>query len=140
MRNLMLICALLTAFLGQSQDHSDAKFLKTMDYMEFADRIDCDSTMGDNFSHRVCLNKEFQELDSIMNEHYVTLLASIEVDSTRSILIDYQAAWVLHRKGMSRIRSDGFRGHMLGITYLDCMVTLTQGRIEELDYLLYLRE
>lgn len=119
-----------------SQNTEDVERLSKLKYMEFAERINCDSTDGTSYETRVCLNLEFQRVDSILNTRLVEYLNSIEVDSTKTRFIDYHNEWVEYRRFQSKHISKGLRGHSLGIYYLDCMVRLTNGKIEELEYLM----
>ncbi len=124
-------CAIL-----KGQDTTDVAQLKTMKYLEYANRVNCDSTSGSNLEHRICLNLEFQRIDSIMNLRLVSVLKSIENDSIKTEVIKFHEIWVKNRRFQSKFISNGMNGHMLGIYYLDCMVTTTNRRIEELEYLL----
>lgn len=121
-----------------SQDTSDVKRLKQMSYMKYAGKVDCDSTSGSNFEHRICLNLEFQELDSIMNYNFNELLKRSNNDSISIKLKEYQLTWVNNRRLQSEIISEGYRGHILGIIYLHCMVEATRSRNRELKEILHL--
>lgn len=127
-----LICTNCMTFFAQ--DMSDALRLKDLKYMEFADRTDCPNTAGSTLEDRICLNLEFQFVDSIMNAKLGKLLKSIDGDTIARTITTYQEAWVNHRRMKSKIVSSGYRGHMLGIIYLSCMVETTKQRIEELNY------
>ncbi len=122
----VLICTNLAA-----QDISDAERLANLSYMKYASSVNCDSTTGSNLEHKICLNLEFQELDSIMNVRFNTLLKSIESDSQKREIQRLQNAWIENRRTECGIKSEGLRGHGLGITYLSCMVKLTSRRIDE---------
>ncbi|WP_170853650.1 lysozyme inhibitor LprI family protein [Lishizhenia tianjinensis] len=80
--------------------------------MQYANKIDCDSTSGSNLEHRICLNLEFQELDSLMNNNFRELLQRTENDSIKSKLSDYQLTWVNNRRLQSELISGGYTGHM----------------------------
>ena len=118
-----------------AQDVSDAERLSKMSYMQFADRVNCDSIMS-SLEQRICLNLAFQELDSIVEIRFDSLLEVVENDSLKIELIDYQKMWGKNRHNQSVIISKGFRGHMLGIVYLSAMVNITRRRIEEIEYLI----
>ena len=134
MRLIILLCFFQQIAFGQ--DHSDAERLSQLSYMQFSDRINCDSMNGTTLEHRVCLNLEFQKVDSIMNEKYIVHLKSIKNDSLKSEVISFHNKWISHRRLQSELYSEGYRGHMLGIAYLSCMVNLTKRRIEEIEFLL----
>lgn len=122
-----------------SQDTSDVHRLRQMSYMEYAGKINCDSTSGSNLEHRICLNLEFQELDSIMNSNFSELLKRSENDSIKNKLQEFQLIWVANRRLQSEILSKGYSGHMLGIIYLHCMVEATRSRNKELEELLNIK-
>lgn len=121
------------------QDTSDVQRLKQMSYMEYAGKINCDSTSGSNLEHRICLNLAFQELDSIMNNNFIQLLKRAANDTIKNKLREYQLIWVANRRLQSEILSEGYRGHLLGITYLHCMVETTRSRNRELEEILYIK-
>ena len=130
----ILICSNVIA-----QDITDAERLAKLSYMKGADKTNCDSTSGSNIEHRICLNIEFQRLDSILNVRYDSLLKSIENDSIKNGITKFHKAWVENRRIQSELISDGLQGHSLGIYYLDCMVSTTNRRIEEIEYLLEMK-
>ena len=139
MKNFFSIILILISGQVFSQDSSDAERLRQMDYMKLAEKIDCDSTSGSDLEHRICLNLEFQELDSIMNNNFRELLQRTENDSIKIKLREYQLTWVNNRRLQSELISEGYRGHMLGIIYLHCMVEATRSRNKELEEILYLK-
>lgn len=103
--------------------------------LPYLERINCDSSITDNLSHRICLNLAFQEADREMNAAFIKLLERQSSDSLRQEIQHYQQAWVAHRRRHSYAAADGYRGHLLGIIYLSHMVELTNMRKEELDFL-----
>lgn len=119
-----------------AQDTTDVVRLRNLSYMqsEWVQGTDCDD-IADNLSARICANLAFQEADRKMNEQFVLHLEQIENDSIRQEVINYQQAWVDHRRLQSHTAADGYRGHMLGLVYLDHMIRLTEWRMEELRYL-----
>ncbi len=138
MRYSPFLLVLLYTSVVAGQDTTDVYRLSKMSYMElpYAQRINCDSTPGDNLSHRICLNWAFQEADSAMNAQFTKLLEQQENDSLRQEIIIYQQAWVMHRRRHSHSAADGYRGHLLGIIYLNHMLQITRIRKDELDFLL----
>ena len=118
------------------QDTTDVVRLRSLSYMEseWVERVDCDNIM-DNFSARICANLAFQEADQQMNEQLVLHLNKISSDSVRQEVIHYHQEWVEHRRLQSYEASEDYRGHMLGLVYLDHMIRLTEWRLEELRYL-----
>lgn len=115
-----------------SQDTSDVHRLKNLKYMSLSQNVDCNNTSGSNLDHRICLNLEFQELDSVMNKMFVRILNLLDNDSTRIELQRYQLEWVKHRRLHSQILSEGYQGHMLGVRFLYTMIRITRIRIGEL--------
>lgn len=104
--------------------------------MKHQHQVNCDSTEGVNLAIKICLNLEFQKADSILNDTYLKSLAVIELDSMKQVLISIQGNWVANRHSQAIIRSTGYRGHLLGIRYLNYMILATQNRTEELQSLL----
>lgn len=100
--------------------------------MVHADRINCDSMVGTNLESRVCLNLAFQKADSIMVERFNAFIKGVEPKSAQEEFIVYQEHWLNHRRRQSAWVSEGYRGHMLGIVYLNQMLRITERRIEEL--------
>ncbi len=119
-----------------SQDTSDAERLAALGYMKLATKINCDSTSGSNIEHRICLNLEFQKLDSILNKRFITLVQAINNDSIKRQIIQFQKSWVTNRRTQCRLISEGLQGHLLGIYYLGCMVETTRLRSKEITYLI----
>lgn len=134
-----ILLIVLSSLQLYSQDTSDVSRLRKMTYLKYADQINCDSTTGSNLENRICLNLEFQELDSIMNHNFKELLNETENDSIKNKLREYQLIWVKNRRLQSEIISEGYRGHTLGITYLHCMVESTRSRNRELEEILFLK-
>ena len=117
---------------------SDANRLFALHYMELAPKVNCDSTGGSNLEHKICLNKEFQEVDSLLNMTFNKVLAELPNDSLKTILHEIQLDWITSRQEQAKIASSGYGGHILGIKYLSFMITATKGRIEELkEFLIY---
>jgi len=133
MRLIIILCFLQQIALGQ--DQTDAERLSQLSYMQYADGINCDSTSGSNLEHRICLNLEFQKVDSILNNRFSVFLQTLENDSLKFEIESFQKQWIKERQLQSKIKSEGWRAHMFGIIYLDCMVNLTKRRIEEIEFL-----
>ena len=119
-----------------AQDISDADRLAKLEYMKNADKINCDNTSKSNIEHKICLNLEFQRLDSILNVRYNYFLNSITEETIRKKVTEFHYAWVENRRIQSELISKGLGGHSMGIYYLDCMVNMTERRIEEIEYLI----
>lgn len=134
--HIVMILILFCGLNLYGQDSTDAVRLKSLEYMEYADQVDCENMMGTTLEDRVCLNLKFQRLDSIVNVRFTDLLRLAPNDSIREQLISFQNAWVLNRRAQSEIASEGYRGHMLGIIYLASMVETTRGRINEIELIL----
>lgn len=134
--------SLLASFLisysinGFSQDYTDSKRLKNLDYMILAKNIDCNNHENSDLEIKICLNLEFQEIDSIMNQNFIKFLKQIDDSVTINLLKHYQLNWVKNRKLQSEIISKNYQRHMFGILYLSSMIISTTKRNEELLELL----
>lgn len=115
-----------------AQGTADSERLGKLDYMVHADRINCDSMVGTNLESRVCLNLAFQKADSTMVELFDKFINGVEPKSAQEEFIVYQEHWLDHRRRQSTWVSEGYRGHMLGIVYLNQMLRITERRIEDL--------
>jgi uncharacterized protein YecT (DUF1311 family) len=134
MKILLLILAVFCSCSLFAQYDADAKRLKAMVYMKYADKRNCNNPDASSLDHRVCLNLEFQKVDAILNKKFKQFIGQMEADSTRTKLIDFHKSWIEHRRFQSKRVATGYRGHHLGIVYLGCMVNMTKRRIEELEY------
>lgn len=128
---IVLICQ-----VGMAQDHSDVDRIKSAHYMHGAHKSDCDSLDGNNAQLKICLNFEFQQVDSILNERFIRYLNEIQNDSIKKSIVQFQHAWVLNRRSVSSLESEGYVGHWMSISFLSSMVFITRKRIEELEYLI----
>ena len=127
-----LVILLFSSFIVKAQFTDDADRLKNMPYMQHY--INCDSTSsGSNLAHRYCLNKEFQETDSILNVTLNKVLANYENSSSKNDIIQIQKTWVSNRHNQARLVAYGYKGHMAGIKYLHYMVVSTKSRTKELE-------
>jgi len=135
---IILIFAFIFSLPVFSQRGEDAIRLSKLSYMQISNQINCDSTSGSNLELKICLNKEFQKLDSIMNSLFTKYTQSISSDTTKNAVIEFQTEWVKNRHLQSVILSDGYQGNMASIYYLKCMNISTKLRIEELEALLNL--
>ncbi len=136
MKLLMVFFLIFSSQLAMGQDNSDAKRLGRLEYMKDKHLIDCDNSTGTSLESRICLNLEFQKLDSIMNVRFVELLDYSVGDSIKTRFKSFQKAWVENRRLQSMLMSEGYSGHMLGIVYLHCMNAATRSRIQELEAIL----
>ena len=132
---VILIVAIFTcpAF---TQDFSDSEQMKSQPYMIHAEKANCDNMDGNNAEHKICLNLEFQEKDSIMNTHFLDYVKKIENDTVKNSILEYQKVWVTNRRIESSLEAEGYSGHMLSIAYISTMIFITDKRIEELKYLI----
>jgi uncharacterized protein YecT (DUF1311 family) len=119
-----------------AQDFSDSEQMKSQPYMIHADKANCDNMDGNNAEHKICLNLEFQEKDSIMNTHFLDYVKKIENDTVKNTILEYQKVWVTNRRIESSIEAEGYSGHMFSIAYISTMIFITDKRIEELKYLI----
>lgn len=118
------------------QYHSDALRLSKMEYMKYAQRMDCQGENNSSLEHRICLNLEFQQVDSLLNVKFKELCSAIKELSVKNQIIQYHESWIDYRRLQSKIVSKGYRGHMLGIIYLANMVQMTEQRLENVKFLL----
>ena len=131
---LLLLLTLSTNLI--SQYNSDALRLSKMEYMKYAQRTDCQGDHNSSLEHRICLNLEFQKVDSLLNVKFRELCSAISEPSVKNQIIQYHESWIDYRRLQSKIVSKGYRGHMLGIIYLDNMVRMTEQRVENVKFLL----
>ena len=110
--------------------------MKAQYYMQFAYKTNCDSLDVNNAQHKICLNLEFQKIDSIMNDKFIEYLNTIEVDSIRYSIKNLQNIWVTNRRQQSKLEAQGYRGHMPSIYYISSMIFITDKRLEELIFLM----
>ncbi len=130
---LILSFVFTSGTLGQY--NSDAKRLASMEYMKYADQVNCNQ-IETSMDARVCYNLKFQNLDSILNNRFTEYLQYIENDSLKQNIEEFQLQWLDNRRLQSKIYSEGYRGAMLGIRYLSAMNDATQLRTEELEKLM----
>lgn len=130
----LLTLSLFYTFLGFTQDYSDSKRMKAQPYMQFNYNPKCDSLDGNNAQHKICLNLEFQKIDSIMNNTFIEYLTTIQNDSIKAEIIKFQDIWVNNRRMVSSLKAKGFQGHMLSIYYINSMTFITEKRLEELEF------
>ncbi len=104
--------------------------------MKYRNQIDCHNTSGDNLSQKICLNINFQKVDSILNSRIVSYVHHQTDSNTKSNIIQHHKEWVLYRRKKAEEQSEGLNGHMVGIYYLSTMIKLTELRTEELDFYL----
>ncbi|WP_299366040.1 hypothetical protein [Winogradskyella sp.] len=139
---LFYIFALSALINIYSQNTKDVGFIKDMPYLEYADRINCDSISGTNLELRVCLNIELREIDSIMLQNFNSFVKGIKEnefinakDSLMSVFEQQQLHWETKRKSVSQFKSDGYRGHTSGIVFMQSMIFFTRLRINEIEYM-----
>ncbi|KAA3624619.1 MAG: DUF1311 domain-containing protein [Bacteroidetes bacterium] len=131
---LLLFTFSLNAF---GQYDADAVRLSKMEYMKYAQRTDCqNSEFHSSLEHRICLNLEFQKVDSLLNLKFTKLCSTLDEPTVKKQIIEYHENWIEYRRLQSKLVSKGYRGHLLGIVYLDCMVKMTERRIEDVDFLM----
>jgi uncharacterized protein YecT (DUF1311 family) len=130
---LLVLCS--SSLFGQFT--ADAEHLIKLDYMQsHAYKTNCDSTGGSNIEHKICLNKQFQKADSLLNVTYSLVISDLASDSVKKVFKDLQLVWVSSRRQQAKMVSTGYRGHMLGIKYLGYMLVATENRIRELKVFL----
>jgi len=125
---ILLIFLIVTSC---SSTETDSERLSKLKYMGIADGLGCSNQNGTTLKERICLNLKFQKVDSIINQ-LLDSLHSVLPTAKYTILKDDQEKWIISRRKQSEKASEGFRGHMLGIFYLQKMINLTEERIEYL--------
>lgn len=136
MKNFILI--LFTFFIYNitfSQRTEDVERLRKLSYLKYAKNIDCNNKEGFALEHRICLNLKFQRVDSILNNKVDAFIKVIEKDSIKTKWLKHHNNWIINRRLQSEMVSEGFNGHMLGIYYLNCMITISEFKIKEIEFL-----
>ena len=131
MKKFLLIFLIFYSY-SCSTNISDSERLSNLSYMEYADKVDCSNQIGTTLEERICLNLEFQKVDSIMNIKLDSLIEFLPSEKANSLERE-QEIWLIERRKKSEKNSDGFRGHVLGIIYLQSMIEITNERIDFLD-------
>lgn len=134
MRQMLLLFFILSTITVFAQFNKDAKYLANRSYMRYAKDIDCENSTGTTIEMRICLNLEFQEIDSTLNVQFNRLLKETTNKKQKRKYIKYQKSWIKHRKLQSQAAAKGYNGHMFGILYLETMIMVTQNRVEEIEY------
>lgn len=133
---IIIFISIFLVKLGISQDYSDSDLMKSQSYMLHSNKTNCDSMDGNNLEHKICLNLEFQEVDSVLNVKLLQYTNKIENDSIKQLIIAYQDAWVLNRRTQSKLETRGYASNTKSIGYISNMVFITRKRIEELEHLI----
>lgn len=136
MKQLSLFTILLLGAISMAQNHKDSQRLSALDYMKLYSDVNCENQSGTVLEHKICLNRKFQKVDSILNRRFASYLDIIPNDSLKSKIKVYQENWVSNRRLQSELYSMGAQGNSLGILYLTAMIHTTQNRIEELELLI----
>lgn len=131
MYRLLFFPIFLTINQAFCQRYQDAEVAKNMDYMQFAHKINCDSTSGSNLEHKICLNLQFQKVDSVMNKMLDYILEHTNV--AKDSLLNAQFIWIKVRRATCTTEVTDLTGHSQGITYLDCMILETNKRITKIS-------
>lgn len=129
--NVIIIIILIYTVFSCSSTVTDSERLSNLSYMDYADRVDCSNQIGTTLEERICLNLIFQRADSIMNVKLDSLFETLPSEKANSLEID-QENWLIERRKQSEETSDGYRGHVLGIIYLQSMIEITEDRIKHL--------
>jgi predicted enzyme related to lactoylglutathione lyase/uncharacterized protein YecT (DUF1311 family) len=135
MLRLIYFFILSLSSVAVAQLNMDAKRLSSLEYMKYADKVNCEQ-IENSVDTRVCYNLKFQNLDSILNNRFTEYLQRFENDSLKQEMEEYQMQWIENRRLQSKIYSEGYRGAMLGIRYLSAMNDATRLRTEELEKLM----
>ena len=131
---LIFLLSISVQLFGQYD--SDAQRLSKMEYMKYAAAVDCNDPDNSSLEHRICINLKFQEVDSVLNVRFKELCEVIEEPTVREQLISYHESWIDYRRLQSKLVSEGYQGHSLGIVYLGSMVEMTERRTADIDALL----
>ncbi len=136
MKIVLIIIGILSCTALNAQDTTDVYRLKNMKYMQNVKGINCNNEDISAFDMRVCSNLEFQRVDSILNVQFNAFLNSLNNDLKKEQQKNIHKAWVEKRRLQSQQAADGYRGHHLGIVYLNTMIEITVKRTVELENLL----
>ena len=116
-----------------AQRSEDAIRVSNMGYMQYANAVDCDSIEGVSLYERICLNIEFQKVDSILTRRMNTYILMSDDLTERRQKRNYHNIWLENRRFHSNSIARSFNGHYKGIYYLELMIISTKKRIEELE-------
>lgn len=114
------------------QDTTDVFRLRNLEYMNNTEFVDCENLTGTSLEKRICLNKQFQKVDSLLNYNFSILLNNSNSEREKQILKKNHSEWIIQRRKNSEFESDGFRGHTFGIIYLQTMIEITNIKLEEI--------
>ena len=141
MKNLFFVTLIIFfSAKGYSQFSTEGSRLASLDYMKKTRQVNCDSTSGTSIEERICLNLQFQKIDSKLNLLFDEFLQAIEVDSIRNSIIEYQKKWIDNRNNQGILASKGLEGNSKGIYYLRSMVITTNLRLQDLEEQLKMKE
>ena len=116
-----------------AQRSKDAIRVSNRDYMRFADSVDCDSIEGVSLVEKICLNIEFQRVDSILARRIDTYVSMSDDATERSQKLIYHDIWLENRNFHSASFAKYFDGHYRDIYYFELIILATRKRIEELE-------
>lgn len=134
--NVIIIIILTSTVFSCSSTVTDSERLSNLSYMEFADRADCSNQIGTTLEERICLNLKFRRVDSIMNVKLDSLFETLPSEKANTLESE-QEIWLVERRKKSEETSDGFRGHVFGIIYLQSMIEITEKRIDFIESIKY---
>jgi uncharacterized protein YecT (DUF1311 family) len=135
-----LILVLFTFFIcSGALSQGNIEHIKNQQYLQYANKVDCNNLTGDNLSEKICANLAFQKSDSLLVVIYDSLMNKAKahfIDSLQSKLIKMQAYWRKFRDEHCGIIYDSYTNcgacHQRAIAYLYCLKELTDDRIKEL--------
>ena len=130
-----LILSLLIGISCFSQNSDDVIRLSKLRYMQEFKGMTCDSLREIAIIGRYCLNKDLQEIDSVMMMKLKELTDTLDKGQLEKLDKDQQL-WEEHRRNVAEMKSEGLEGNALGAYYLHAMITLTKSRIKEIELLI----
>lgn len=134
-KNIFFICLVFIGLISFSQNSKDVVRLSKLKYMEELRGISCDSLREISIIGRYCLNKDLQEIDSIMFIKFNESKKSLDKNQQMK-LVKNQKLWERHRVSFAEMKSEGLEGNALGAYYLHAMIIATKSRLKELELLL----
>jgi uncharacterized protein YecT (DUF1311 family) len=123
-----------------SQGHID--HIKNQSYLKLKGNVDCNKSLGDNLSERICANLAYQKSDSLLTLIYDSLLVKTKELPNKNLTqksVNMQTIWRAYRDEHCGIIYDTFEGcggcAQQAISFLYCLTELTQHRTRELRML-----
>jgi uncharacterized protein YecT (DUF1311 family) len=98
-------------------------------------KVDC-SKASTQTEMLTCANNEFINTDKQLNDIYKKILIKLSDQKVKQSLIESQRKWISFRNGYANVYQELYNGgSMMSTAMLECEVTTTRLRIEELNKL-----